>query len=111
METTSLYLTMAGVTLMVFAGMAATGTVDNITPSKGMVGKPMTIHGQGFDEGPVSVIFGTNPASIDAVLNDNTIEVTIPDHKKLVDDQLTVHVVVGGRIIGEKVFEYDTQSP
>ncbi|MDX1811413.1 MAG: IPT/TIG domain-containing protein [Gammaproteobacteria bacterium] len=109
METTSLYLTMAGVTLMGFAGMAATGTVDNITPSKGLVGQQLVIHGHGFDKGPVNVTFGTTPASIDAVLNDNTIEVTIPDNKKLADKQLTVHVLVGGKKIGEKVFEYDSR--
>ena len=50
METTSLYLTMAGVTLIGFAGMSATGTVDSIMPSKGMVGKSLTIHGRGFEE-------------------------------------------------------------
>lgn len=111
METTSLYLTMAGVTLIGFAGMSATGTVDSIMPSKGMVGKSLTIHGRGFEEGPVSVMFGTSPAYIDAVLDDNTIRVTIPDSKKLDDGRLTVHVVVGGRIVGEKVFEYDTGSP
>jgi len=111
METTSLYLAMAGVTLAGFAGISVTGTVDNITPSKGIVGKPLIIHGSGFEEGPINVLFGTSPAAIDSVPNDNTIQVTIPENKTLDENRFTVHVVVGGKIVGEKVFEYDTGRP
>lgn len=80
--------------------------ITQITPSKGMVGKPTIIHGSQLKGNTVTVRFGEAEARDVKSLNDKAIKVTIPVKNALDPDPLMVTVTVDGVSAGEIPFSY-----
>ncbi len=87
-------------------------TVDQITPSKGKVGKTAVIHGSELKGGTVVVKFGKSVAQDVTVLNDRTVKVTVPNRDALDPNPVKVTVTVDGvPAMGDLEFYYDPPGP
>lgn len=94
---------------MAFAAMpmeVSAPSVTRITPSKGMVGKTLVVHGSDLRGNNIVVRFGTAKAQEGEPINDKAIKVTIPNKNALDPDPIKVTVTVDGVSAGEVPFSY-----